>query len=107
MRVYFSHFTQLSNDTNDLATIYSIGNNYDNSNGVTQVAQGVIYKNEGSLKSQPYIKVKGKEIMSGFIECSTVWGGTGDFKGDTMCVNFEVKPTSGPAFSMKCKYKKL
>lgn len=94
-------------DTNDKTILYWIPNNVNTAAGNVKVSANVIYVNESTNHSQPYIEEHTNDILGGFNDCSKVkLNGSNKFSGDTMILNFHVTPLAAPQFDMKCKYKK-
>lgn len=103
----YKNYKYYSADTTDKVILYYFDNNYNSQSGYLKISAGVVYKNSGVNHSQPYIEVHNDTIRNGFIECPTLWYGTGSFSSDTLIMGFGVQPVTGSAYSMKCKYKKL
>lgn len=68
-----------------------------------------VFKDESVNKNQPYVKVYRDTIYDGFNGSTKVKinGSNRFIGGDTLLLNFNVTPVSGPQFNMYCKYLKL
>jgi len=92
-------------DTVEKYILYTIPNNYDQSQGKVRVSKTVVYVNESANKNQPYIKEYRSVIYDGFISSSKVkLNNSNVFSGDTIILNFHVSPLQGSQYDMKCKY---
>lgn len=94
-------------DTTDKTILYWIPNNVNTAAGNVKVSNSVIYVNESTNHSQPYIEEHTNDVLGGFNDCSKVkLNGSNYFNADTLILNFHVTPLTGSQFDMKCKYKK-
>jgi hypothetical protein len=92
-------------DTVEKYILYTIPNNYDQSQGKVRVSKTVVYVNESANKNQPYIKEYRSVIYDGFISSSKVkLNNSNMFSGDTMILNFHISPLQSSQYDMKCKY---
>ena len=97
-----------STDTTDKIILYWMPNNVNTAPGNLKISQNVIYDNESTNNSQPYIEEHTNDILGGFNDCSGVkLNAGGIFNGDTMILNFHVSPLTGSQYDMKAKYKKI
>lgn len=94
-------------DTTEKYILYTIPNNYDQSQGKVRISKTAIYVNESTNKSQPYVKEYRSVIYDGFLSSSKVkLNNSNRFSGDTMILNYHVSPTSGSQYDICCKYLK-
>lgn len=75
--------------------------------GYTKVSNTVTF-NDALTQCDAKIDVHNKNITTGFYgdQNLSLYPGS-KFVGDTLVLNFSVKPVSGPAYSLVTKYKKI
>ena len=105
---YKTYHYYSATDTTDKIILYWIPNNVNTVNGNVKISNSVIYANESTNKSQPYIEEHHNDILGGFNDCSKVKiNGLNYFSSDTMILNFHITPTTGSQYDMRTKYLKL
>lgn len=110
IKLQFKNYRYVSaNDTTDKIYTYTILNNVNITPGIARISASITYTNEGVNHNQPYIDTHNGAITYGFIESSKVLMNTQNslFNADTMQISFGIHPTTGPNYSMLCKYKKV
>jgi len=108
INVLYKNWNYLSSqDTTQKTIQYWMPNNYNTLAGKLRISRSVIFYNQNTNHTQPYIKTYQELIMDGFVGDPYVKVNNGNyFAGDTMVINFNVTPLVGSSYDMKCKYLK-
>lgn len=109
LRLYYSsqYIDYSTSDTMNYYVWLRIVDNMNFTAGYTKVSNTVTF-NDALTQNDAKIDVHNKNITTGFYgdQNLSLYPGS-KFSGDTLVLNFSIKPISGPAYSLVTKYKKI